>query len=160
MVMSISSSICSGKDVIRIDIRRTIMNKLYMPFVVELISVSLMIHKRHNDIVQVLIDHHRHGHFIMNSRTGFKPFMLAVHCNNTPMVEFLWQILPRQQSIDELALLACKYTIDSHEKKRDQAYTYFEMALTLMLLPGVRSDPGQLLLCVINTDLLSCTSIL
>jgi ankyrin repeat protein len=92
-------------------------------------ALDYAIHKRHNDIAKVLI-YHQGGKFIM-SQTGFTPLMLAVHCNNTPIGDLLMDILSRQQVLDELVLLACKYTIDDVMNKRDQAYSYFEKALSV-----------------------------
>jgi hypothetical protein len=62
--------------------------------------------------------------------TGYTPLMLAAHCGNTPMVDIFLSILPRQQFLDELTLLACKYTINGVVNKRNQAYCYFEKALS------------------------------
>ena len=62
--------------------------------------------------------------------TGFTPLMLAVNCNNTPIVDLISSILTREQVLDELRLLACKYTIDNVVNKPAQAYSYFEKALS------------------------------
>ena len=65
----------------------------------------------------------------MMNPTGFTPLMLAVSRNNTTIVDLLLNILPRKQILDDLALLACYYIINSTVNKRDQAYSYFEAAL-------------------------------
>jgi ankyrin repeat protein len=92
-------------------------------------ALDYAIHKRHIEIAKVLI-HHQGGHFVMN-QMGFTPLMLATYCGNTPIVDILLGILPHQQILDELTLLACKYTIDGAVSKRNQAYCYFEMALSM-----------------------------
>ncbi|CAF0983041.1 unnamed protein product [Adineta ricciae] len=86
------------------------------------------VHKRYVDIARVLIEHHD-GRFIM-SQTGFTPLMLAAYCDNKPIVHLLVNILPDQQVIEELLLLASRYTIDGNLSKRDEAYCYFERALS------------------------------
>jgi hypothetical protein len=92
-------------------------------------ALDYAIHKRHIDIVKILIHHHA-GRFFMD-HTGFTPLMLAASRNNTPIIDILSKILPRQQFLDELALLACNYTIYGNASKRDQAYGYFEKALSM-----------------------------
>ncbi|CAF4038659.1 unnamed protein product [Adineta steineri] len=92
-------------------------------------ALEYAIHKRYNKIANILIYHHG-NRFVMNG-TGFTPLMLAAYCNNTSIVNTFLNILPRQQILDELALLACRYTIDGNVKKRDQAYCYFENALNM-----------------------------
>ncbi|CAF1032720.1 unnamed protein product [Adineta steineri] len=92
-------------------------------------ALEYAIHKRYNKIANILINHHG-NRFVMNG-TGFTPLMLAAYCNNTSIVNTFLNILPLQQILDELALLACRYTIDGNVKKRDQAYCYFENALNM-----------------------------
>jgi tetratricopeptide (TPR) repeat protein len=57
--------------------------------------------------------------------------MLATHRNNKPIIDILSKILSYQQYLDELVLLACNYIIYGNTSKRDQAYGYFEKALSL-----------------------------
>jgi ankyrin repeat protein len=92
-------------------------------------ALDYAIHKRHTDIAKILIHHHA-GRFFMNS-IGFTPLMLAAFRNNTPVIDIFSEILPRQQFLDELTLLACNYTIYGNASKRDQAYGYFEKALSM-----------------------------
>jgi ankyrin repeat protein len=92
-------------------------------------ALDYAIHKRHLDIAKILI-HHQGGRFFMNS-IGFTPLMLAASRNNTPIIDIFSKILPRRQFLDELALLACNYTIYGIASKRDQAYCYFENALSM-----------------------------
>ncbi|CAF1215906.1 unnamed protein product [Adineta steineri] len=91
-------------------------------------ALDYAIHKRHIEIAKVLI-YHQHGCFNM-SPTGYTPLMLAAYCENTPIIDILWNVLPLQQVLDELSLLACKYIIGGNASKRDKAYCYFEMALS------------------------------
>ncbi|CAF1306550.1 unnamed protein product [Adineta ricciae] len=86
------------------------------------------VHKRYVDIARILIEHHN-GRFIMG-QAGFTPLMLAAYCDNKPIVQLLVNILPDQQVLDELLLLASRYTIDGNLSKRDEAYCYFERALS------------------------------
>jgi hypothetical protein len=103
-------------------------------------ALDYAIHKRHIAIAEILI-HYQEGRFVMNG-AGFTPLMLAASCNNIPIVDILLSILPHQQALDELTLLACKYTIDGIEKKRDQAYCYFEKALSATK-PLWKSEPCE-----------------
>ncbi|CAF4311681.1 unnamed protein product, partial [Adineta steineri] len=91
-------------------------------------ALDYAIHKRHVEIAKVLINH-QHGCFNM-SPSGYTPLMLAAYCENTPIIDILWNVLPLQQVLDELSLLACKYIIGGNASKRDKAYCYFEMALS------------------------------
>ncbi|CAF1257203.1 unnamed protein product [Adineta ricciae] len=86
------------------------------------------IHKKHIEIARILIQYHN-GRFIM-SQTGYTPLMLAASCNNKPIMNLLLQILPDEQILEEVVLLACRYTIDGNRSKRDEAYCYFEKALS------------------------------
>ena len=65
------------------------------------------------------------------NHAGFTPLMLAAYRNNTPVVDILLDILPRQQALDEMTLLACRYTINGVVNKHDQPYCYFEKALSM-----------------------------
>ncbi len=103
-------------------------------------ALHYAIHKRHIDIAKLLIHHHA-GRFFMDS-TGFTPLMLAASRNNTPIVDIFSKILPQRQFLDELALLACNYTIYGIADKRDQAYCYFERALS-MNSPLCKSTPCE-----------------
>lgn len=96
-------------------------------------ALDYAIHKRHNEIVKALIKH-QNGYFPMN-QNGYTPLMLATSRNNTSIVDILVNILPHQQVLDELVLLACNYTIYGVRNKRDQAYCYFERALSRMSIP-------------------------
>ncbi|UJR16588.1 hypothetical protein I4U23_003488 [Adineta vaga] len=86
------------------------------------------IHKRHIDIAKLLIDH-QCKRFIM-SQTGYTPLMLSVDCNNTIVRDMLTSILPEQQVLDEMVLLACHYIIDGNAKKYAVAYSHLERALS------------------------------
>ncbi len=103
-------------------------------------ALDYAIHKRHIEIAKVLISHHG-GRFAMN-QNGFTPLMLATCRDNRPIVDVFLSILPRQQVLDELALLACHYTIYGITNKRDQAYCYFERALS-MTIPLCDSVPCE-----------------
>jgi hypothetical protein len=92
-------------------------------------ALDYAIHKRHIEIAKILIHHHT-GRFFMNS-VGFTPLMLAASRNNASIVDIFSKILPQRQFLDELALLACNYTINGIVSKRDQAYVYFEKALSM-----------------------------
>jgi ankyrin repeat protein len=103
-------------------------------------ALDYAIHKRHIDIAKILI-HHQGGRFFMNS-IGFTPLMLAASRNNTPVIDIFSEILSRRQFLDELALLACNYTIYGIASKLDQAYGYFEKALS-MSTPLYNSTPCE-----------------
>ncbi|CAF3446807.1 unnamed protein product [Rotaria sp. Silwood1] len=75
-------------------------------------ALEYAIHKRHIEIAKVLI-YHQGGNFDKN-QFGFTPLMAAANFNKTPIVKILLDILPRQQALEELTLLACKYTIDGY----------------------------------------------
>ncbi len=49
--------------------------------------------KKYLDIAKILI-HHHDGRFFM-IQEGFTPLMLAVRCNNMPIVDIFWELLPR-----------------------------------------------------------------
>ncbi|CAF2885944.1 unnamed protein product [Rotaria sp. Silwood2] len=94
-------------------------------------ALEYAIHKRHIEIAKALI-HHQNGRFSKN-HFGFTPLMVAANFNKIPIVDILLDILPRQQALEELALLACKYTIDGYASRRNQAYCYFEKLLSMMI---------------------------
>ncbi|CAF4445940.1 unnamed protein product [Rotaria sp. Silwood2] len=87
------------------------------------------IHKRHIEIAKALI-YHQNGHFDKN-QFGFTPLMMAMNFNKTQIVDILMDTLPRQQVLNELALLACKYTIEGYASRQHQAYSYFENLLSM-----------------------------
>lgn len=91
-------------------------------------ALDYAIYKKHLEIAELLINH-LDGQFIMN-QTGVTPLMLATRCNNRPIMNLLSNILPDQQIVEELALLACNYIIYSVANKRRQAYGYFEQLLS------------------------------
>ncbi|CAF0877408.1 unnamed protein product [Rotaria sordida] len=95
-------------------------------------ALEYAIHKKHIEVAKALI-YHQNEHFDKN-HFGFTPLMVAAYFNKTPIVDIFFEILPRQQALEELALLACKYTIDGYASRRDQAYCYFEKFLMLHLI--------------------------
>ncbi|CAF3855504.1 unnamed protein product [Rotaria sp. Silwood1] len=94
-------------------------------------ALEYAIHKRHIDIAKALI--YRQGGNFDKNHLGFTPLMVAANFNKTAIVDILLDVLPRQQALEELALLACKYTIDGYASRRDQAYCYFEMLLNVTM---------------------------
>lgn len=93
-------------------------------------ALDYAIHKRHIDIAKLIITYQ--GDRFSMTKDGFTPLMLAARCNNTSIVNIFSQILPQQQFLDELSLLACNYIIHGIVGKRDEAYCYFEKALSRM----------------------------
>ena len=91
-------------------------------------ALDYAIHKKHLDIAKLLITYHGDRFFM--TQDGFTPLMLAARCNNTPIVNIFSKILPEQQFLDELSLVACNYIIHGIAGKRDEAYCYFERALS------------------------------
>ena len=62
------------------------------------------------------------------------PLMLAIIINRTNIINLLYEMLPRQQYIDELMLLACHYALENRfdfVATNPLAFIYFEQALRL-----------------------------
>jgi ankyrin repeat protein len=77
--------------------------------------------------------HHgfQHSHRDINNYT---PLMLAIVLNKTNMINLFYEILPRQEYVDELMLLASHYALDRQSDFLEinaQAFIYFEQALAL-----------------------------
>ena len=89
-------------------------------------TLDCVISRRHMETAKLLI---YYGDTERN-RDGFFPMMLAVHHDLSPLIDLLFQRLPLQEALDELALLACHYIITGDVQNRQKAFDLFVRGLT------------------------------